>query len=125
MAGTVTFFPSFSKVMSIVAGVFPGSIVYKRRHSPGLLGPSTCRATKSLALSRYFGGLLGLFPACRPLTDQQTLLFHPDLYLDIAQVRDLKHRALTCHESQKPEEVWQVHEAMHRRRGKECGAPQP
>jgi N-acetylglucosamine malate deacetylase 1 len=55
------------------------------------------------------------------MTDQQTLLYHPGLYLDIGQVRDLKHRALACHESQKPEEIWQVHDAMHRRRGKECG----
>ena len=55
------------------------------------------------------------------MTDQQTLLFRPDLYLDIGSVRDMKHKALACHQSQKPEEVWAVHEAMHRRRGKKCG----
>jgi LmbE family N-acetylglucosaminyl deacetylase len=55
------------------------------------------------------------------MTDQQSLGFHPDLYLDIASVRALKRRALECHQSQKPDVIWDVHEAMHRRRGIEAG----
>ena len=55
------------------------------------------------------------------MTDQQSLNFRPDLYLDIESVRALKRRALECHESQKPDAIWEVHEAMHRRRGAEAG----
>lgn len=55
------------------------------------------------------------------MTDQQTQAFRPELYLDIAAVRDLKREACFRHESQKPEGFWGVHEAMHRRRGEECG----
>ena len=55
------------------------------------------------------------------MTDQQTQAFRPDLYLDITNVRDLKREACFRHESQKPEGFWAVHEAMHRRRGAECG----
>jgi LmbE family N-acetylglucosaminyl deacetylase len=55
------------------------------------------------------------------MTDQQTIGFSPDLYLDIADVRTVKKRALDEHKSQGPEEIWQVHERMHRRRGTECG----
>ncbi len=55
------------------------------------------------------------------MTDQQTQAFRPDLYLDIADVRDLKREACFRHESQKPDGFWAVHEAMHRRRGMECG----
>ncbi len=55
------------------------------------------------------------------MTDQQTLAFKPELYLDIGPVRDLKKRALMEHRSQEPEAIWEAHEAMHRRRGKECG----
>jgi LmbE family N-acetylglucosaminyl deacetylase len=57
------------------------------------------------------------------MTDRQSLGFQPDLYLDIASVRDLKRRALDCHQSQKPGDIWEVHEAMHRRRGAEAGIP--
>jgi LmbE family N-acetylglucosaminyl deacetylase len=56
------------------------------------------------------------------MTDQQTLAFRPRLYLDIAQERELKKRALDCHASQDPESIWKVHDAMHKRRGAECGA---
>jgi LmbE family N-acetylglucosaminyl deacetylase len=56
------------------------------------------------------------------MTDQQTIGFNPDLYLDIAPVRDVKKRSLEEHKSQVPEEIWTVHERMHRRRGAECGA---
>jgi N-acetylglucosamine malate deacetylase 1 len=55
------------------------------------------------------------------MTDQQSSNFRPDLYLDIASVRALKRRALDCHQSQKPDAIWDVHEAMHRRRGAEAG----
>jgi LmbE family N-acetylglucosaminyl deacetylase len=55
------------------------------------------------------------------MTDQQTIGFAPDHFLDIAPVRDVKKRSLDAHKSQNPDEIWQVHERMHRRRGKECG----
>jgi LmbE family N-acetylglucosaminyl deacetylase len=55
------------------------------------------------------------------MTDQQTIGFAPDLYLDIAPVRDVKKRALDAHKSQGPEAIWKAHERMHRRRGAECG----
>jgi LmbE family N-acetylglucosaminyl deacetylase len=55
------------------------------------------------------------------MTDRQSLGFRPDLYLDIETVRDLKRRALDCHQSQKPGDIWEAHDAMHRRRGTEAG----
>ena len=55
------------------------------------------------------------------MTDQQTIGFTPNLFLDITPVRDLKKRSLNEHKSQGPEEIWQVHERMHRRRGTQCG----
>jgi N-acetylglucosamine malate deacetylase 1 len=55
------------------------------------------------------------------MTDQQTIAFAPDLYLDIAPVREVKKRSLDEHKSQGPEEIWQVHERMHRKQGAECG----
>jgi len=55
------------------------------------------------------------------MTDQQTQKFQPDLYLDIDDVHAIKRRALDCHQSQKPDAIWEVHEAMHKRRGEECG----
>jgi len=55
------------------------------------------------------------------MTDQQTQAFRPDLYLDLTDVRDLKREACFRHESQNPAGFWAVHEAMHRRRGEECG----
>ena len=54
-------------------------------------------------------------------TDQQSISFRPELYLDIGSVRDLKKRALECHVSQHIEDVWKLHDAMQRRRGDECG----
>jgi LmbE family N-acetylglucosaminyl deacetylase len=56
------------------------------------------------------------------MTDQQTIAFRPELYLDIGSVREIKRRALREHKSQGPEEIWAAHEKMHRRRGAECGA---
>jgi N-acetylglucosamine malate deacetylase 1 len=54
-------------------------------------------------------------------TDQQSISFRPELYLDIGSVRDLKKQALECHVSQHIEDVWKLHDAMQRRRGDECG----
>jgi LmbE family N-acetylglucosaminyl deacetylase len=55
------------------------------------------------------------------MTDEQSIRFPPDLYLDIAPVLDLKRLALEEHKSQNPREIWEYHEGMHRRRGAECG----
>jgi LmbE family N-acetylglucosaminyl deacetylase len=55
------------------------------------------------------------------MTGQQTIAFEPDLYLDLAPVREVKKRALDEHRSQEPEAIWVAHERMHRRRGAECG----
>jgi len=55
------------------------------------------------------------------MTDQQTIAFKPELYLDIKRVRDIKRRALEEHKSQEPAEIWTTHERMHRHRGAECG----
>ena len=55
------------------------------------------------------------------MTGQQTVGFDPQVYLDIAPVRDVKRRSLAEHRSQGPEAIWQAHERMHRRRGAECG----
>jgi len=55
------------------------------------------------------------------MTDQQTIGFDPNLFLDIGLVRDVKKRSLDVHKSQLPDEIWQVHERMHRKRGAECG----
>jgi LmbE family N-acetylglucosaminyl deacetylase len=55
------------------------------------------------------------------MTDQQTVAFDPDLYLDIGPVRDVKKRALDEHKSQEPGAIWEAHEKMHRRRAGECG----
>jgi LmbE family N-acetylglucosaminyl deacetylase len=54
------------------------------------------------------------------LTGQQTLGFEPELYLDIAAVRDIKRRALLEHRSQRPDSIWAAHERMHQMRGAEC-----
>jgi LmbE family N-acetylglucosaminyl deacetylase len=55
------------------------------------------------------------------MSDQQTIGFRPDLYLNIATVRDVKKRALDEHKSQLPDTIWKVHDQMHQRRGAECG----
>jgi N-acetylglucosamine malate deacetylase 1 len=56
------------------------------------------------------------------MTYQQSIGFRPRLYLDIAEVRELKKKALECHASQDPDSIWKFHDSMHRRRGAECGA---
>jgi LmbE family N-acetylglucosaminyl deacetylase len=55
------------------------------------------------------------------MTDQQTKGFRPELYLDIASVREIKKKACFRHESQQPEGFWAVHDKMQRHRGEECG----
>jgi N-acetylglucosamine malate deacetylase 1 len=55
------------------------------------------------------------------MTDQQTIAFRPELYLDIGPVREVKKRALDEHRSQEPGSIWEAHEKMHHRRGAECG----
>jgi LmbE family N-acetylglucosaminyl deacetylase len=55
------------------------------------------------------------------MTDQQTLGFQPDLFLDIASVREVKKQALDQHKSQDPTAIWESHERMHRRRGAQSG----
>jgi len=55
------------------------------------------------------------------MTDQQTIAFRPELYLDIGPVREVKKRSLDEHRSQEPASIWSAHERMHRRRGAECG----
>jgi len=39
----------------------------------------------------------------------------------VLDIHAIKRRALDCHQSQKPDAIWEVHEAMHKRRGEECG----
>jgi LmbE family N-acetylglucosaminyl deacetylase len=56
------------------------------------------------------------------MTDQQSIAFRPELYLDIKPVRETKRIALEEHKSQEPSKIWAFHEGMHRRRGAECGA---
>jgi LmbE family N-acetylglucosaminyl deacetylase len=55
------------------------------------------------------------------MTDQQTLNFQSELYLDVESVYALKQKALRRHQSQQPESIWKVHDIMSRRRGAECG----
>ncbi|OGG45732.1 MAG: hypothetical protein A3F84_18465 [Candidatus Handelsmanbacteria bacterium RIFCSPLOWO2_12_FULL_64_10] len=55
------------------------------------------------------------------MTGMQSLRFTPTHYVDITDSAEKKHQALLCHKSQQPEKCWEVHEAMHRFRGQECG----
>ncbi len=55
------------------------------------------------------------------MTDQQSLGFIPRLYLDVGRVLEIKKKASYCHKSQNPGGFWPVHDAMHDRRGAECG----
>ena len=56
-----------------------------------------------------------------PPEQLQTLGFQPQWHLDIEKVRDIKHRAIDCLVSQLPDELWKVHDNMHRQRGAERG----
>lgn len=55
------------------------------------------------------------------LTNTQSMSFQPNVYVDIAPVADMKKKAIDCLVSQDPAELWQLHDAMHLARGKECG----
>jgi LmbE family N-acetylglucosaminyl deacetylase len=55
--------------------------------------------------------------------DVQSLGFRPNQYLDVSKVRDAKKKAVDCLKSQKPDELWAIHDNMHVQRGKECGVP--
>jgi rhamnogalacturonan endolyase len=56
------------------------------------------------------------------LADTQSISFRPDVYVDIAAVKDIKKKAIDCLVSQDANELWGLHDAMHVRRGKECGS---
>src|SRR5262249_38790653 len=43
------------------------------------------------------------------MTDQQTLGFRPELYLDVEPVYAVKQKALNRHRSQRPDGIWKVH----------------
>jgi len=77
--------------------------------------------TSSLVWQSYLQGVNWSLYFFEVMTDQQTLGFRPELYLDVTSVREQKRRALGCHQSQKPEAIWEVHDIMQRQRGKECG----
>jgi LmbE family N-acetylglucosaminyl deacetylase len=77
--------------------------------------------TSSLVWQRYLRESTWGVYFFEVMTDRQTQSFRPELYLDIGDVRPLKRRALDCHQSQGPDAIWEAHEAMHRRRGAECG----
>jgi LmbE family N-acetylglucosaminyl deacetylase len=55
------------------------------------------------------------------LTDTQSLSFKPDVYVDITDAVDIKKQAVDRLVSQDPNELWTLHDAMQRMRGKECG----
>jgi N-acetylglucosamine malate deacetylase 1 len=54
-------------------------------------------------------------------TDIQSLGYRAELYLDIGPVREIKKQTIDLIQSQKPAELWDMHDKMHRRRGQECG----
>lgn len=56
------------------------------------------------------------------VTYYQTLAFNPQLFLDIADVRDLKKEACLIHKSQNPKSFWTDQDDVQRQRGKDCGA---
>jgi LmbE family N-acetylglucosaminyl deacetylase len=77
--------------------------------------------TSSLVWQCYLQGTPWSLYFFEVMTDQQTLNFKPDLYLDIEAVAEVKRKALSCHKSQDPAAIWKVHEAMARHRGSESG----
>jgi LmbE family N-acetylglucosaminyl deacetylase len=78
-------------------------------------------ATSSLVWQCYLQGAPWSLYFFEVMTNQQTLNFRPDLYVNVEAVADLKRKALACHKSQDPDAIWKVHEAMARQRGSECG----
>ena len=55
------------------------------------------------------------------MTGRHTVDFAPNLYLDVASVRDTKRKALECNKSQKPGQIWRFHDDLQSRRGREAG----
>lgn len=53
------------------------------------------------------------------LTGNQTQTFAPDTFVDISSVVEVKRRAVECHLSQHPAELWAEHERLQRFRGAE------
>jgi LmbE family N-acetylglucosaminyl deacetylase len=67
---------------------------------------------------------LYFFEVC---TGTQTMVFHPTDYVDITDVLELKHKALFCHASQNPAEIYRPgapgnHAIMEEYRGMQIGA---
>lgn len=54
--------------------------------------------------------------------DLESLAFCPNVYLDIATVRDRKKRVVETFKSQASYNLWDVQDNMHAQRGKECGS---
>jgi LmbE family N-acetylglucosaminyl deacetylase len=54
-------------------------------------------------------------------TGAESLAFHPQLYFDIEQVKELKKRIIDIYKSQGPAKIWRYNERMQRERGAECG----
>lgn len=78
------------------------------------------RAVATLALEAFLELQSHEFYYFEVLTGQQSLRFMPTHYIDISLVYERKRRALLCHRSQNPEDIWERHEAMHHFRGLEC-----
>ena len=80
------------------------------------------RCVGALALSAFLSTETNFeFYYFEVMTGLQSIAFHPTHYVDISDVAEVKRRALLCHRSQNPGEIWQDHELMHRFRGRECG----
>ncbi len=54
-------------------------------------------------------------------TGLQSLHFHPTHYIDISETYVKKKEAIFCHQSQKPDKIWETNEIMHKFRGMEAG----
>lgn len=62
---------------------------------------------------------LYFFEVC---TGQQTMTFHPTDYIDITDTQEQKRKAVFCHTSQKPPDIYNCgHSAMEEFRGRELG----
>ncbi len=55
------------------------------------------------------------------MTEQQSLGFRPEVYVDIGAVDDIKRKAVGCHEYSRPDHIWKVHDPLQWKRGAECG----
>ena len=83
----------------------------------GVEGPNAVKAKKGWNLYYY-----EVCTFTKP-EDVETVAFHPNAYVDIGKVRDVKRKAVDCLKSQGPEAGWVDQERIHARRGKECGVP--